>query len=229
MVAELFKSATVDAAPSSPIEFPNLVHFPAAQPGTELQKIIDELGLIKHIEGGYFKETDRSPFVANFGSSKQDAPETSTSVSNASAEQKSQMPTDSQLPVYTDSRHYHTLIYYLLTPDAPMSKMIMNTSRNIHILQRGRGQYVLVYPDGTVKSFKVGFDTSKGEVSQWVVPGGVYKASFLLPNKEFNNGLLISEVVVPGFEYSDFQQISSKDELESYVGPETANILGPLL
>jgi predicted cupin superfamily sugar epimerase len=46
-----------------------------------------------------------------------------------------------------------------------------------------------------------------GERLQWIVPGGKYKASFLLPDKDGSTdseeGLLISETVVPGFEYFD--------------------------
>ena len=42
---------------------------------------------------------------------------------------------------------------------------------------------------------------------QWIVEGGKFKASFLLPDTEGGNesakGLLISETVVPGFDYRD--------------------------
>lgn len=58
-----------------------------------------------------------------------------------------------------------------------------------------------------VETFVVGQDVEKGERLQWVVEGGKYKSSFLLPDKEgreeSEEGLLISETVVPGFEYAD--------------------------
>ncbi|GME78131.1 unnamed protein product [Ambrosiozyma monospora] len=111
----------------------------------------------------------------------------------------------------------------------------MNEARIIHILQKGRGQYVLVYPDGTIKSFVVGFNTDKGEVNQWVVPGGVYKASFLLPldsddkdDESCKDHLLISEVVVPGFEY-DGHTFARKDDLVKLVGNDKAEELRWLL
>ncbi|SCU78788.1 LADA_0A07624g1_1 [Lachancea dasiensis] len=219
-MTDLFKSTTIDSAPEADIEFPQFVRFPATQPPHPLQEFINHYKLVKHAENGYFCETDRSPFVLKYGS-EQDQEE--------AKKQASVMPTNSSDPEYKSDRNYSTLIYYLLTPDAPVSKMIMNTSRNIHILQRGKGQYVLIYPDGTVKSFKVGFDYSKGEVSQWVVPGGVWKASFLLPNDEFDNGLLISEVVVPGFEYTDYKPFPGSEALTELVGEQRALELKPLL
>jgi uncharacterized protein len=51
-----------------------------------------------------------------------------------------------------------------------------------------------------VETFVVGRDVMNGEKLQWIVEGGKYKASFLLPDDESNGneaksqGLLISEV-----------------------------------
>jgi len=58
-----------------------------------------------------------------------------------------------------------------------------------------------------IESFVVGPNVEKGEKLQWIVEGRKYKASFLLPDeeggRESESGLLISETVVPGFEYCD--------------------------
>ncbi|SCU80892.1 LANO_0B01442g1_1 [Lachancea nothofagi CBS 11611] len=220
-MSQFFKSATIDSATDCDIEVPQFVHFPATQPPQSLQEWINHFGLEKHAENGYFKETDRSPFEFECGKDSGEGQDDD--------EKNSVMPTDSQQPEYKSNRNFSTLIYYMLTPDAPVSKMIMNTSRNIHILQRGKGQFVLVYPDGKIKSFKVGFDYASGEVSQWVVPGGVWKASFLIPNEEFDNGFLISEVVVPGFEYTDYKPFPGFEALVELVGPEKAEQLKLLL
>ena len=48
-----------------------------------------------------------------------------------------------------------------------------------------------------VETFIVGHDIAKGERLQWIVEGGKYKASYLLPDedgKDKSEGLLISEV-----------------------------------
>jgi len=118
----------------------------------------------------------------------------------------------------------------------------------MHTLHRGRGRYIIIHVDekhgeetARIENFVVGHDIHKGERLQWMVEGGKYKASFLLPDHEDDmksEGLLISEVytswgrtpqqrtivltlghqtVVPGFEFSDhdFMPASSLPELVS--------------
>ncbi|CAI4035405.1 hypothetical protein SMKI_13G0530 [Saccharomyces mikatae IFO 1815] len=200
-------SANVQEATDASIELASFVKVPVPEPPTSLQQLINDWQLIKHREGGYFKETDRSPYTMEL-----EKPENGCSKK-----------------IETVTRNQSTLIYYLLTPDSPIGKFHKNINRIIHILQRGKGQYVLVYPDGQVKSFRVGFDYKNGEVSQWVVPGGVFKASFLVANEEFDNGLLISEVVVPGFDFKDHTFLKDKDELKNLVGSEKADELAFLV
>jgi hypothetical protein len=59
-----------------------------------------------------------------------------------------------------------------------------------------------------VETFVVGGDlVGAGERVQWIVEGGKYKASFLLEDGKGDGGedtgCLISETVVPGFEFAD--------------------------
>lgn len=176
-LSDEYKSSTVDSALNviNDIVVPSFVTTPLKDKelAAPLAKIVQELQLFKHPEGGYYKETDRSPFT--------------------------------MLDQSQHTRNYSTLIYYLLTPHCQRGRFHKNKNRIIHTLHRGRGQYVLIYPNGYVHSFKVGYNASAGEVSQWVVPGGVYKASFPLENEELCDSLLISEVVVPGFDFEDHQ------------------------
>ena len=74
----------------------------------------------------------------------------------------------------------------------------------MHTLHRGRGRYVIIHEDETkqgekarVETFVVGHDIHGGERVQWLVEGGKYKASFLMPDVpggSESEGLLISEV-----------------------------------
>lgn len=53
-----------------------------------------------------------------------------------------------------------------------------------------------------VESFVVGQNVAQGERLQWIVEGGKFKASFLLPDVEGekgSGGLLISEVSIYAF------------------------------
>lgn len=82
-----------------------------------------------------------------------------------------------------------------------------------------------------IETFVVGHNVEKGEKLQWIVEGGKFKASFLLPDtegEEGSEGLLISETVVPGFEFCDHDFLSAQG-LRDLVGDEMARELGWLL
>jgi predicted cupin superfamily sugar epimerase len=196
----------------------------------KLAKLISTLALQQHIEGGYFVETDlnTSPSAC---STEQTTFYTSTGAVSANTEQGSQDKT----------RNASTSIHYLLTPESPMGAFHRNRGRTIHTLHRGRGRYVIIHADevvseydshagvkskARVETFIVGQNVEKGERLQWIVDGGKYKSSFLLPlegeDLDDNGGLLISETVVPGFEYSD-HDFMRVDRLEALVTKEQAD------
>ena len=167
-------------------------------------------------------------------------------------------------------RHASTSIHYFLTPSSPLGRFHRNKARTVHTLHSGRGAYVVLYPpedidDGAevehgesgkgggsdtdgkgerqwrVETFMVGKDVSKGEKLQWVVEGGRYKASYLLPDTgnpsqaggedgegESEAGLLISETVIPGFEYSDHDFLTAVGFLRR-IGQEGEGEMGWLL
>lgn len=169
-----------------------------------IESIIKKLNLQQHPEGGYFVETDRdtlrvpNPFASDSSSS------------------------------LVESRSASTSIFYYLTPKSPLGHFHRNKARTVHTLHKGRGRYIIIHADevssvktgseanvpeamlwtgkAKVETFVVGQNILEGEKLQWVVEGGKYKASFLLPDDKDGNssdGLLISETVVPGFEFTD--------------------------
>lgn len=141
------------------------------------------------------------------------------------------------------TRNASTTIHYLLTPQSPQGAWHRNRGRTIHTLHKGRGRYVIIHADeimpsydshygvagdrkAKIETFVVGHDTERGERLQWIVEGGKYKASFLLPvgdEKEGEEeGLLISETVVPGFEYED-HDFMRVERLEALLRKEQAD------
>lgn len=112
------------------------------------------------------------------------------------------------------TRSASTTIHYLLTPASPLGAFHRNRGRTIHTLHRGRGRYVIIHADevmtngydthsgirgkARIETFVVGQDVAKGERLQWIVEGGKYKSSFLLPlggdGDDDDEALLISEV-----------------------------------
>ncbi|EHK45081.1 uncharacterized protein TrAtP1_003300 [Trichoderma atroviride] len=168
--------------------------------------IIKSLSLIEHVEGGYFAVTDVSnTFVPS--------PYPETPLSQRTIDLVNGLPADYD----ASKRRLSTTIFYYLTPNRPMGSFHRNRSRIIHSLHRGRGRYVLIHPDGRIESFIVGHNVERGEKLQWVVEGGVWKASFLLADgdgQSNSDGLLISETVVPGFEYADHEFLSQERLVE---------------
>ncbi|KAF4454310.1 hypothetical protein F53441_3126 [Fusarium austroafricanum] len=165
------------------------------------KSLIEALSLEPHIEGGYFRQTDANPVSIP-----------STYSSEALSDQTLTLSGPTREGYRADTRRLSTTIYYLLTPRQSQGNFHRNRSRVIHTLHRGRGRYVLIHPDGRIESFIVGNAVERGERIQWIVEGDVWKASYLLANESRSShesgeleteGLLISETVVPGFEYHD--------------------------
>ncbi|USW47294.1 hypothetical protein Slin15195_G006130 [Septoria linicola] len=193
---------------------------------SNLKAIMAALKMHNHPEGGYFVETDRDL----------------RRISNP-------LPKSAQASHEDDTRSASTSIHYLLTPKLPLGAWHRNKARTVHTLHRGRGRYVIVHADevasdecpggygddslsedrrwtgkARVEVFTVGQNVLEGERLQWVVDGGKYKTSFLLPDGEdgSSEGLLISETVVPGFEYTD-HDFMKQERLEALVTEEQAD------
>lgn len=193
--------------------FPVLASTPADAPG--IKTLLRTFSMRAHPEGGYFAETDRDPLLVP-------SPFPPTPASSA--------PFPARPGFDAGVRNASTSIYYLLTPASPQGHFHRNRGRTVHTLHRGRGRYVVLHADQPgcpIETFVVGPDVVNGERLQWIVEGGKFKASFLLPDKESeesSEGLLISETVVPGFEFFDHDFLAREDLLR-LVGEEKARDL----
>lgn len=87
-----------------------------------------------------------------------------------------------------------------------------------------------------IESFVAGLDRARGEKQRWVVEGGKYKATFLLPDLDESGeegptskeGMLVAETVVPGFEFFDHEFLEPSG-VEELVGKDWAEKLGWLV
>ncbi|OQO03841.1 hypothetical protein B0A48_10482 [Cryoendolithus antarcticus] len=181
---------------------------PSSPPPPEspyIQSIISHLSLQPHPEGGYFVETDRDTLrVPN-----------------------SFHPSDPQ-----STRSASTSIHYLLTPSSPLGHFHRNRGRTVHTLHKGRGLYVLVHADEVaVKGCAGGYGgdgmgekerwTGKTRVEVFVVGMDLLKGERYVDGGTSSDGLLISETVVPGFEYED-HDFMTKERLQALVTVEQA-------
>jgi predicted cupin superfamily sugar epimerase len=208
--------------PSSSAIKPFFTASKEVEDSPSIRAVTRSLSLSPHIEGGFFAETDRAP---------------DTVPSPFQGDKSTTTDLAPQRPGFNPAvRNSSTSIFYLLTPRGPQGGFHRNKGRTVHTLHRGRGQYVLIHADEDgakkrVETFIVGHNVEKGEKLQWIVDGGKYKASFLLPDEEngsTSEGLLISETVVPGFEYCDHDFLS-RDGLKEMVSEEQFEELHCLL
>ncbi|PWW76834.1 hypothetical protein C7212DRAFT_295399 [Tuber magnatum] len=173
------------------------IPIPTPNETSSTRSLISVLSLTPHPEGGYFNRTHTNP----------------TTIPS---------PFPGQIG---ETRPLSTSIFYLITAHSPIMRFHKNRSSIVHTAVRGRGRYVLIHESGKVETFVVGCDVEGGEVAQWVVEGGLWKASVL---EEGAGELLITEVVVPGFDFSD-HEFMVKDRLVDIVGLDAAEKLSPLL
>jgi predicted cupin superfamily sugar epimerase len=83
-----------------------------------------------------------------------------------------------------------------------------------------------------VETYVVGQDVLGGEKLQFIVEGGKYKASYLLPDtkdgQDSKDGCLISETVVPGFEFAD-HDFMKRERAEALLTQEQVEEMGWML
>jgi hypothetical protein len=160
-----------------------------------ITELVEQLQLEPHVEGGYFRQTFKS---------------------------------DNGLVITTKkgARVSLTSIYYLLTADSPTGHFHKNTSDIMHYFHAGDPiTYYLIYPDGSLETKILGPDVMAGQHYQFVVAGGVWKASRLDKSGIYGYGL-IGEAVAPGFEYEDMQ-LGDKQILTSQF-PQHAGLISDM-
>ncbi|PWY89677.1 hypothetical protein BO94DRAFT_555986 [Aspergillus sclerotioniger CBS 115572] len=179
--------------------------------------LINKLNLTPHIEGGYFAETDRDE--------REIIPQQTSTEYQTTTPPTPKTKTKDKNKNEDDIRSLSTTVFYLLTPQSPIGAFHRNRSRTVHTLHRGRGVYVLLRKnhsphkegkgmdgDISIETFTVGHDVTRGEKLQWIVEGGDWKGAFLIPDSDGESeGLLVSETVIPGFEFADHEFLQREE------------------
>lgn len=139
------------------------------------EEIIEQLELIPHPEGGYYKETYRSEEVFD----------------GASTIQK-----------YGAPRNASTAIYFLLTQGNFSAFHKVKQDEFWHFYDGAPINLHIITPEGAYSLIKIGRNFSQGEVPQYYVPGGYWFASEVAEGGEFS---LAGCTVSPGFDFADFE------------------------
>ncbi|QDS72148.1 hypothetical protein FKW77_004313 [Venturia effusa] len=209
-----------------------------------LQTLIQTLNLQPHIEGGYFVETDRNALlIPNPFLTPQEQQRQQQQQQRGAGEQ---VPPDAGSESWRNASTTIFYLLTPQRPlgrfhrNKARTVHTLHSGRGVYVVLHVNDDVVLQNNDDDereggdggrekvrIESFVVGRDVAKGEKLQWIVEGGKYKASFLLDVGEGGGlgstdcaecgGLLISETVVPGFDYRDhdFLEMARLEELVS--------------
>ena len=126
-------------------------------------------------EGGFFKETYRSPHILS----------------------KDMLPDE-----YEEKRSLATAIYYLLTPDTFSALHRLPTDELFHFYLGDPVEMLQLLPDGSGKTITLGQDITNGMQLQGLVRKGVWQGSRLCAGGRF---ALLGTTMSPGFESDDYE------------------------
>jgi len=116
---------------------------------SRVEKLVKNLGLQPHPEGGFYKETYRSSGKINF---------------------------DGELDIKGE-RNYSTAIYFLLVRDSFSAWHRIKQDEVWHFYEGSPVRVHCISPNGDYQYFDLGPDFDSGQAPQYMVPGGSWFAS----------------------------------------------------
>lgn len=144
----------------------------------DAQTVIDQLGLQPHPEGGFFRETYRSP----------------DTISAAA------LP-----PRYGGPRSVSTSIHFLLTHETFSAFHRLASDEIWHFHAGAPLQLFMIHPDGRLDQKTLGIAFAAGQTPHAVISAGVWFGAKVRDNPGFS---LIGCTVAPGFDFADFDLAS---------------------
>ncbi len=155
------------------------------------ERLIQQLGLKPHPEGGYYAETYRA----------------------AESLAASALPSR-----YSGERAFSTAIYYLLTPESVSALHRLKSDELFHFYRGDPVELLRLKPDGSGVTITLGPAIEKGEYPQVFVPAGDWQGARLKPGGRF---ALLGCTVAPGFDFNDFETGDRADLIGLYPAHST--------
>jgi uncharacterized protein len=138
------------------------------------------------LEGGYFRETYRSP---------------------------EQLPASALHGHYRTDKAISTAIYYLLTPQSFSALHRLPADEIFHFYLGSPVQMLQLWPDGHGRLLTLGPDVLAGQSPQVIVPCGVWQGSFLRPGGSY---ALLGTTMAPGFDFADYEAGNREHLVQMY-------------
>lgn len=157
------------------------------------EEIIRILQLQPHPEGGYFRETYRSEGIIS----------------------------REELGVkFSGKRNFSTCIYFLLTSESFSAFHRIVQDEAWHFYEGSPLSLHRISPNGDYSKVILGRNFEKGEVPQFVVPGGTWFAAEVVNEESFS---LLGCTVAPGFDFADFEMAGRAELIRLF--PELREII----
>ncbi|SRR5690554_3693637 len=152
----------------------------------KIERIVKQLDLAPHPEGGFYKETYRS---------------------EGNIDEKA-LGND-----YKGTRSYSTCIYFMLTSDSFSAFHRIKQDEIWHFYDGSPIKLHVITEKGEHSTHIIGKDLEKGEVPQYIVSGGCWFGAEVINENHFS---LVGCTVSPGFSFEDFELIPRKDLIALY-------------
>jgi len=144
-------------------------------PALTVQQLIKQFQLLPHPEGGYYKETYRSPEI---------------------------IPDQILSRQFKGDRAYSTAIYFLLEQGNFSAFHRIESDEVWHFYAGQTLLLHIIHINGKFETIKLGNDIEKGETFQYAVPARCWFASEPAPDTDFS---FVGCTVAPGFDFDDFE------------------------
>ena len=139
------------------------------------KQLVEKFALSPHPEGGYFKETYRSPET---------------------------IPKTFLPKRFSGERNYSTSIYFLLEAGNFSAFHKIKSDEGWHFYAGGTLMIHVIHLNGRLETVKLGSNIMNGEQVQAFVPAECWFASEPAPGTEYS---FVGCTVAPGFDFGDFE------------------------
>jgi predicted cupin superfamily sugar epimerase len=153
-----------------------------------VENLIRSLGLVRHPEGGWYRETYRSGETA---------------------------PAASLPERFGGSRSFGTAIYFLLDKGDVSALHRIKSDELWHFYAGATLTVHLLTPQGEHGTIRLGRDLEAGEAYQAVVPAGCWFGAEVSGAGDYS---LVGCTVAPGFDFADFELGSRESLLKQFPG-----------
>ena len=152
---------------------------------------VEQLGLARHPEGGWFRESYRSSEL---------------------------IPCNALPDRFDEQRCFSTTIYFLLEGSDISALHRLKSDEIWHFYEGASLAVQVIEPEGRHYTLQLGRDLEGGEQLQAVVPAGCWFGAELSGSGEY---ALVGCSVAPGFDFNDFEMASGEELLLLFPQHET--------